>query len=560
MRQRRTILAMIGLVISLCSLQSAAAVSPNSVQRGRELFEREWQPRDPRLGSDGLGPLFNARSCVACHNQGGTGGGGVAEFNAKTIAIEQMEITGGKVDNDIVARMVRTFHPGFVQPNGSVMNTLALAHHGGSHQYREFRNQVLSHLPARFSESGGPIDAGETRYSSEESIRFTRRVGDYTISLQARLFHRNTSALFGSGLIDQISDRELLHLARAQKSHPEISGRPSTLADGRIGKFGWRANVASLIEFNDQACANEVGLETERMQQGVDSTNPGYRNPAADIRDSEIELMTVFLSELPAPKRLIHDDSYQRMKADRGKEFFHSVGCAVCHVEDLGPAKGIYSDILLHDMGYESMDLNPAEPYIVRRSPDSTVTLVSGSRNISGMGGYYGGSTPINVTNDMTAPSRPEYQTRPEYRGSRTGNGYQFRAPEEPTAKFEIQPLQSRSFTKQSVEKTDRVDRIRGDLTVTTTATYSHNVFMRNQYEKTKFNQEWRTPPLWGVADSAPYLHDGRAATLLEAIAMHDGEAAGTRDRFLTLPLADRQALIAFLETLVAPPGPIPRS
>jgi len=48
-------------------------------------------------------------------------------------------------------------------------------------------------------------------------------------------------------------------------------------------------------------------------------------------------------------------------------------------------------------------------------------------------------------------------------------------------------------------------------------------------------------------------MHDGRAETLLEAIAMHEGEAAGTRDRFLQLPLADRRDLIGFLETLVAP-------
>ncbi len=57
-----------------------------------------------------------------------------------------------------------------------------------------------------------------------------------------------------------------------------------------------------------------------------------------------------------------------------------------------------------------------------------------------------------------------------------------------------------------------------------------------------------------GARDSAPYLHDGRAETVLEAIALHAGEAAGTRDRFLQLPLADRRAVLAFLDTFVAPP------
>jgi cytochrome c peroxidase len=89
----------------------------------------------------------------------------------------------------------------------------------------------------------------------------------------------------------------------------------------------------------------------------------------------------------------------------------------------------------------------------------------------------------------------------------------------------------------------------------------SVHAYIRLHYEPTRFNQEWRTPPLWGVADSAPYMHDGRAETLLESITMHDGEASGTRDRFLNLSLSDRHALIAFLETLVAPSNaPQPRS
>ena len=50
-------------------------------------------------------------------------------------------------------------------------------------------------------------------------------------------------------------------------------------------------------------------------------------------------------------------------------------------------------------------------------------------------------------------------------------------------------------------------------------------------------------------------MHDGRAETVLEAISMHDGESAGTRDRFLKLSLEDRNAILAFLDTMVAPQG-----
>src|SRR5579863_1868755 len=54
--------------------------SAESLELGRILFHREWRPRDPRShGGDGLGPVFNESSCVACHNQGGAGGAGPAD-------------------------------------------------------------------------------------------------------------------------------------------------------------------------------------------------------------------------------------------------------------------------------------------------------------------------------------------------------------------------------------------------------------------------------------------------------------------------------------------------
>jgi cytochrome c peroxidase len=65
--------------------------------------------------------------------------------------------------------------------------------------------------------------------------------------------------------------------------------------------------------------------------------------------------------------------------------------------------------------------------------------------------------------------------------------------------------------------------------------------------------QEWRTPPLWGVRDSAPYLHDGRADTLEQAIALHGGEAVRSAQRFFELKPEERMHVIAFLKSLRAP-------
>jgi CxxC motif-containing protein (DUF1111 family) len=65
---------------------------------------------------------------------------------------------------------------------------------------------------------------------------------------------------------------------------------------------------------------------------------------------------------------------------------------------------------------------------------------------------------------------------------------------------------------------------------------------------------QWLTRPLWGVADTAPYLHDGRAGTLHEAIVLHGGEAAGSRDAYLLLDDDDRAALRVFLLSLTRQP------
>ena len=61
---------------------------------------------------------------------------------------------------------------------------------------------------------------------------------------------------------------------------------------------------------------------------------------------------------------------------------------------------------------------------------------------------------------------------------------------------------------------------------------------------------EWRTPPLWGVADSAPYLHDGRASTLDVAIRQHGGEASKIAARYGKLERGDRRLLLQFLHSL----------
>jgi CxxC motif-containing protein (DUF1111 family) len=61
---------------------------------------------------------------------------------------------------------------------------------------------------------------------------------------------------------------------------------------------------------------------------------------------------------------------------------------------------------------------------------------------------------------------------------------------------------------------------------------------------------EMKTAPLWGLRSSAPYLHDGRAPTIPDAIRAHAGEGAASRDRFNKLPSAEQRRLVEFLNSL----------
>lgn len=71
-----------------------------------------------------------------------------------------------------------------------------------------------------------------------------------------------------------------------------------------------------------------------------------------------------------------------------------------------------------------------------------------------------------------------------------------------------------------------------------------------------KQNREFITAKLWGVADTSPYLHDGRALTLNEAILSHGGEAQATRDTYASLTDEDKNDIIRFLKTLRNPTKP----
>jgi CxxC motif-containing protein (DUF1111 family) len=417
----------LGVVGDRAGADPGPAPSRNQVAEGAWLFARDWSrvDRDERRG-DGLGPMFNARSCVACHGQGGTGGSGKSGADVLILTeIGTPRKPDGKVDFEKLNEAGSTPKPvaSEVFPGFATAPSVVLHRAANDPGYDLWRSEVLS-----------KFGLGDRTNAPRPARAF-----------RVRSSRRNTPALFGSGLIDAIPDSAIEEAARREHDYfPKIEGRPGRLEGGRIGRFGWKAQTATLGDFVRIACANELGLENPGHAQPPDPLRPGYKAPDVDLTEAECSSITAYVAGLARPVETTRPALLRAAHIEKGRRVFDSTGCAVCHAPRLGEVAGIYSDLLLHDMG----------------------------QGLSDSGEYYG------------TPPSPGLAIVPP-RGA-----------------------------------------------------------------------EWRTPPLWGLRDSAPYLHDGRASTVSGAIAQHGGQAQESVNRYGKLDPRHKGYLHEFLLSLAAPPKP----
>ena len=412
--RRRRIFWVTGALAMLWGVTQGFAwlVAPSELEltaEGRELFIHEWTPNDPLSGEgDGLGPVFNANSCVACHAQGGVGGAGENKHNVRAFSV-------------LPNRNDSTLYGGVVHANATAEHLL------------ESDKQVQELYPM-IPEGVTVIGNCQVRLEDFNPVEFEEI---------------NTPALFGAGLIDEISDwsirqnawgQSLTALGREfQGEFDATMGKVRVLPDGRIGKFGWKAQFATVEEFVATACAVEVGLSNSYRQQDVPGQFKANEEAAYDMTNHQLDSLTTFCLTLERPQLVMPRNSKEQSAVVRGRQVFSEIGCAECHTPDLGGVKGLYSDLCLHNI------------------------------------------------------SDPDH------------NGY-VREPEVPMP-----------------------SNVPGLA-------------------------DWKTPPLWGVADSAPYMHDGSSPTLEDAIEKHGGDAKHTREKYLEgISKKDCDALIAFLKALRAP-------
>lgn len=320
--------------------------------------------------AQGLGPLFNEQSCAACHSSPAVGGMGVR--------FDQTEQFVGRI------RAGGAFDP--------------LLHKGGP----TARVHSVSELGVSCS-----LEPGVTPHATIVS-------------------RRNAMTLRGDGLLDDVASGDVL--ANMALQPVAVRGRPNMLADGRIGKFGWKANVATLVEFMGEAFTGEMGLTNPLVPRDeVDGCHANSRHPELDALG--LQAAAAFLNANPPtlPPASVFDPT--NVAPSTGQQVFQNIGCASCHTPRLpGPGARVsiypFSDLLLHDMG-----------------PALADQIVQGSAR----------------------------------------------------------------------------------------------------------GHEWRTMPLWGLRERERFLHDGRATSVVGAIAAHGGQAEPARNAFANLSPATKAALLAFL-------------
>jgi CxxC motif-containing protein (DUF1111 family) len=323
----------IGLA-AICSVAACHKVKPgdplgglSATERaqfdsGRAIFDSTFTPQV------GLGPLFNASGCGECHEDPVTGANG-----------------------DEVEHHAAVFHP---ERAGAMCDELA--------------------------DKGGPVFQDSVTPALHAALGIDREPRPPSPAVVAE---RTTPDILGFGLLDAVPDSVILSYADPDdKNHDGISGRPNRFFDGRLGRFGRKALVPTLREFNDGAFQVEIGITNPSVP--VEGTVAGDALPAGtdpapepEIGARSLELTDAFVRLLAPPAPL-----KQSREARRGRDVFAQVGCTGCHVPTLRTGDNLipalshkevaaYTDLLLHDMGPQLADIcfGLAKPSEFRTEP-----------------------------------------------------------------------------------------------------------------------------------------------------------------------------------------------
>ena len=331
---------------------------------GNSFFKRNWvQAGASASARDGLGPHFIARSCGGCHSLDGRGAppaaGEAAVALLLRLSVPGTDAHGGPKPDPVYGdQLANAAIPG-VRPEGRVV----------------IRHETVQ---GRFDD-GTPWTLRKPVYSIGEPA-----YGPPSPDLM--IGPRIAPQLIGVGLLEAIPEVEILANAAAQAAAPgPVKGRPNRVRDlptGRadaLGRFGWKANVATIAHQTAGAFHGDIGITSPwfpaqgctAAQRDCAAAPGGGHGDATEIDAKTLADVVFYQAVLAPPARRDAADA----TVQRGRALFAQAGCAVCHrpsyVTGTPPLPALssavvqgqtiwpYTDLLLHDMGDGLADGRP---------------------------------------------------------------------------------------------------------------------------------------------------------------------------------------------------------
>ncbi len=349
-----------------------------------------------------------------------------------------------------------------------------------------------------------------------------RRAGPITVALEAK------GISFGEITIQATSGNRRKHTQKSRgKSYGRMSrpmgnhdhgspARSDVEIDYRnlegidedlvVKPFQWKGTFPTVRSFNLDAMHNELGVQPrEILADGLDGDGDGVHTEATI---GDMTALTLYMAAQPRPTTrielgenargpVVSDEEIARINA--GEAVFHAIGCAVCHVPELTIDIPIFSEPSTNEHYRDAILPGGQDPVALGLDPEAPLTF------------------------DLTAdqPDNKVYDTAGNFLrhiGALESNGAGgaiVRA---------YGDMKRHDMGDELAESIDEADT-------------GASVFL--------------TENLWGVGVTPPYLHDGRASTLTEAILWHYGEGLESRNAFERSTPEEQAALLAFLENLV---------
>ena len=341
---------------------------------GNGLFKKLWVPAPSSTqASDGLGPLYNARSCQRCHLKDGRGHPPAGPDDAATSMFLRLSVPPqSDVDREALASKVLLSIP---EPT-----------YGG--QLQDFAAPgipIEGHMRIDYTDVPVELAGGETVILRAPSYSVTD-LGYGPMAADVLLSPRVASPMIGLGLLEAIHPADILAHADPDDADGDgISGKPSLVRDPEtseltLGRFGWKASMPDVRTQSANAFSGDIGISAPELpdpygdcteKQIACKTLPtGVQERLGDTEapDPVMELVAFYSRNLAVPVR--RDTGSPSVLA--GKALFYEAGCPACHVPKYVTRRDAeqpelrfqliwpYTDMLLHDMGEGLADGRPA--------------------------------------------------------------------------------------------------------------------------------------------------------------------------------------------------------